>query len=109
MPNAGLDLGPGKGRLDGLGEALEAVHDRDEDVLNTPVAQVVQHLGPESGAFIDLKPKARNVPCAVRQDRQCYEDGVRHWSGTHGDTMGSLLTAPSLRILTLIASMKTTR
>ena len=35
MPDADLGLGLGEGRLDGLREALEAVHDRDGDVLDT--------------------------------------------------------------------------
>src|SRR6056297_1912467 len=76
MDNACLDLCLGKGRLDGLWEALEAVNYGDEDVLNAPVAQIVQHLCPELGALIGLKPKAQNVPRTVWQDRQCYEDGL---------------------------------
>jgi hypothetical protein len=55
MNNACLDLCLGKGRLDGLWEALEAVNYGDEDVLNAPVAQIVQHLCPELGALIGLK------------------------------------------------------
>jgi hypothetical protein len=79
MPNAGLDLRAGKGRLDGLGEALEAVDHGDEDVLNTAVFEIIQDLGPELRPLIGLEPQAQNVPCAVRQDRQSLEDRlVRH-------------------------------
>ena len=79
MPNAGLDLGLWKGRLDGLREALEAVHDRDKDVLSAPVAQIVQHRCPDLGTLVGLEPQAQNVARAVRQDRQCDEDRlVRH-------------------------------
>lgn len=74
MDNTGLDLGSGEGRFDGLGEALETVHDGDQDVLNAAVAQIAQHLGPEFGPLIGLEPQAQNVPCAVRQDRQSHED-----------------------------------
>ena len=69
MNNASLDLGPGKGRLDGLGETLETVNDRDEDVLDAAVAQIVQHLGPELGTFIGLEPQPENVSRAIRKDR----------------------------------------
>ena len=73
------DLGLWKGRLDGLREALEAVHDRDKDVLNAPVAQIVQHLCPELGTLVGLEPQAQNVARAVRQNRQCDKDSlVRH-------------------------------
>lgn len=56
-----------------------AVHDRDQDVLDAAVAQIVQHLGPEFGTLVGLKPQAQNVARAVRQDRQRHEDRlVRH-------------------------------
>ena len=59
VDDARLHLRLWKGRLDGLGEALEAIHDRDQNVLDAPVALIVQDLGPEFGALIGLKPKAR--------------------------------------------------
>jgi hypothetical protein len=77
VDDAGLDLRLGKGCLDGLGEALEAVHDGDEDVLNASVAQIVQHLCPELGALIGLKPQAQNVARTVWQDRQPKFDKIR--------------------------------
>ena len=45
-------------RLDGLWEALEAVHDRDGDVLAAAVARVVETFGPDRHALIGLKPQA---------------------------------------------------
>ena len=56
MHDAGLNLGLGEGRLYGLREALEAVHDGDQDVLHPAIAQVVEDLGPELGALVGLKP-----------------------------------------------------
>src|SRR6056297_1071282 len=79
VDDTGLDLGLGKRRLDGLGEALQPVHDRDEDVLNAAVLEVVQNLGPELGPLVGLEPKAQDVAGAIRQDRQRDEDRlVRH-------------------------------
>ena len=76
MDDTGLDLGLGKGRFYGLGKALEAIHDRDEDVLNAAIAQVVQNLGPELGTLVRLEPKAQHVTCSVWQDGQGHEDGL---------------------------------
>jgi len=45
-----------EGRLDGLWEALEAVHSREGDALDAAVAQGVETLGPDRRALIDLKP-----------------------------------------------------
>jgi hypothetical protein len=56
MDHAGLDLGPGKGSLDGLGEALETVHDGDENVLDPAVAEVAEDLGPELRPLVGLEP-----------------------------------------------------
>ncbi len=56
------------------GEALEAVDHGDQDVLSTPVAHVVQDLGPEFGAFIGLKPQAQDVALSIWKDRQRNED-----------------------------------
>ena len=42
MDDAGLDLCLRERRLDGLGKALEAVHDRDEDVLDLAIAKIIQ-------------------------------------------------------------------
>ena len=61
------------------GKPLEAVHDRNQDILDAAVAQIVQHLGLEFGTFVGLKPQAQNVARAVRQDSQRHEDRlVRH-------------------------------
>ena len=83
--DAGLDLGPGDGRLDGLGKAFEAIYDRNQDVLDAPVAQVAEHLGPELCPLIGLKPEAENVARAVWQDRQRHEDRLVQHSAIAAD------------------------
>ena len=59
MDDTGLNPRLGKGSLDGLREALQPIHDGDEDVLDAPVAQVAENLGPELCALIGLKPQAQ--------------------------------------------------
>jgi len=90
-----MQSGPGslgEGRLDVLWEALEAVHDRDGDVLDAAVVRGVETLGPDRCALIGLKPQAQDVPAPIWQDgRGAEPDRVRH-----------------LRISTRIAPMKTT-
>ena len=39
-------------RVDGIREALEAIHDRDQDVFDAAIAQVVHHRKPEFGPFV---------------------------------------------------------
>lgn len=95
MAKAGRDPGLGTRGLEGQRKARQPVHHRDEDILDVPVAQVVQDLCPEFDALMGLEPRARNVPCAIRQDRQRHEDGLVR------DRAGS-------RILTRIAPMNTT-
>jgi len=74
MDDARLDLSFWKGRLNGLGQAFEAVDHGNEDVLDTAIAEIVLHLCPELGAFVGLKPQAQDVTRAVRQDRQGHKD-----------------------------------
>jgi len=52
VDDTGLDPGLGERCLDGLRKALQPVDDGDEDVLDTPVAQVAENLGPELRALI---------------------------------------------------------
>ncbi|AEO46984.1 hypothetical protein F11_02570 [Rhodospirillum rubrum F11] len=68
VEHAGLDLGLRKRRLDGLGEAHEPIDDSDQDILDAPVSQIVQHLGPELRPFVGLKPQAQTVARPVGQD-----------------------------------------
>jgi hypothetical protein len=70
----GLNPRLGKGCLDSLWEALQPVHDGDEDVLDAPVTQIAENLGPELCALIGLKPQTQNVPRAIRQYREGHED-----------------------------------
>lgn len=74
VDDAGLDPGLRKGGLDGLRKAFQPVHDGDEDVLDAPIAQVAENLGPELRALIGLEPQAQNVPRAIRQNREGHED-----------------------------------
>ena len=66
MPDAGLELGLGVGRFDG--EALEAVHDRNGDVLDAAVVRGVETLGPDLRALIGPKPQPQDVPGPIWQD-----------------------------------------
>jgi hypothetical protein len=49
--DAGLHQRLREHRLDGLGEPFEAVHAADQDVSEPAVAQLVEDLHPEFGAF----------------------------------------------------------
>src|SRR3954447_10845071 len=60
----------GEGRLDGLGEALEAVDAGDEDVVDAAAAQVVEDGQPELGALGFLPPQAEDLALAVAGDPQ---------------------------------------
>jgi hypothetical protein len=96
MHDAGLDGGLRKRRVDGIREALEAVprtaghvltctrvDDRDEDVFDAPVAQIIHHRGPEFSSFgvgdllagrrileFAVRPQTQNLTFALRGDAQ---------------------------------------
>jgi len=59
MHDAGLDWGIGKGCRNNVRKAFEPIHDRDQNILNPAVLQLVHDREPEFGAFAlgDLKPK----------------------------------------------------
>ena len=46
VDNAMLDLGVGVDALDGFGEALDAVHTGDQDILRAPIVEVGEHAEP---------------------------------------------------------------
>src|SRR5271155_1684148 len=56
MHDAQLYRGLRIDRLDGLREALQSVHTGDEDILQTPVLQLGQHLQPELRPFVGRGP-----------------------------------------------------
>jgi len=72
--NAGLHRGVGEGRVDGVREALEAVNNGDEDVLHTPVAQVVHDRQPEFCPFVGRDPQAQYLTFAFRSDAKGHVD-----------------------------------
>lgn len=57
-------------RRDGLGEALEAVNDRDQDVVNASGLEFVHDPEPELSAFGLLDPQAQDLLAAVGLDAQ---------------------------------------
>lgn len=58
MHDAELDIGFGINAGDGLGQALETVAAKDQDVGNATGLEIVEDLEPESGALGFLDPKA---------------------------------------------------
>ena len=46
-----LDLGVGVGAIDGFGEAIEAVHTGDQDILHAPIVEVGEHAEPVMRTF----------------------------------------------------------
>src|SRR4051794_16301806 len=68
--DAGLHPRLGEDRLDGLGEALEAVDAGDQDVLDAAAAQIVEDGQPELGALGFLPPQAEDLALAVAADPQ---------------------------------------
>lgn len=70
MHDAQLHAGAREHRLDGLGEALQAIHAGDEDVLNATVAQFGHHLQPELGALVLGDPQAEDFLLAGQVDTQ---------------------------------------
>src|SRR3954454_1055799 len=70
MDDAGLH---GRVREDGrdrVREALQAVEDRDQDVLDPPGPQIVHEPQPELGALVLLQPQAQDFLGAVGADAQ---------------------------------------
>src|ERR1700745_2564635 len=72
MHDAGLHYGLGKHRGYRLGEALEPVNHRDQDVLDAAAAQFGHYPQPELRTFGLFDPNAENflVPRATNADRQ---------------------------------------
>src|SRR4051812_20224335 len=70
MDDAGLDRGLRENGRDCLWKALQAVDDRDQDILHTPVFELVHDLQPELGALVLLKPQAQDLLRPVCPDAQ---------------------------------------
>ena len=58
-------------------EALQPVHNRDQHVLDAPVAQFVHHREPEFGPFIIGHPLSQNLAQPVSGDAKGHIYGVR--------------------------------
>ncbi len=70
MHDTGLDGRIREGGSDGFGEALQPIHDGDQDVLHAPVLQLVHYRQPELGAFILSNPQAKNLAHPVTGDAE---------------------------------------
>jgi hypothetical protein len=66
--DAGLHDGLGPDRLDGRGQAGEAVADHDRHVLDAAGLEVVHHPQPELGALGGLDPDAEDLIAPVDVD-----------------------------------------
>ena len=65
MHDAGLHLGLREGGGDGLGEAPQPVDNRDQNVIDAPVAQFVHDPQSEFGPFGLFHPQAERLLMAV--------------------------------------------
>ena len=106
IARAGLDQGVWKGGGDRLGKALQRVHNSDQDVLNTPVLQLVHHRQPELGTLVFSDPKAQDLAQAVAGDPKGDVDGRSPAVLNRWRVAGSLLTVrlSASRIFTRSAS-----
>ena len=66
----------GKGRVDRIREAFEAVYNGDQDVFDTAIAQVVHHREQEFGPLIGGDPQAQNLAFALGVDAQGHVNGL---------------------------------
>lgn len=76
MDQAELHSGLGKHGLNGIREALQAVHAGDKDVLNATVSKFGDNLQPELGAFSLGHPQAQNLLDAVQIDANGQVQGL---------------------------------
>jgi hypothetical protein len=95
MHDAGLHGCLGIGRADGLGQALQAVDHRDQDVLAAAGFEFVKDLEPEFGPLGLLDPQAQHVTLAVSLMPKAKYTAL-------------LLTRPPSRTFTRSASKNTT-
>ena len=70
MDDASLNNRLRKNRIDGLRKALQAIDDRDQNILGAAGLQLVDDAQPEFGAFGLLDPDAEDFLGAVRQNAQ---------------------------------------
>ncbi len=72
--DAGLHGGLREHAADRLGQPLQAIYHRDQNVGHAARAQLVEHLQPELGPFGLFNPQSKNLPRPVRAhtQRQVY-------------------------------------
>ena len=70
VDDAGLHHGLRKHGIDGFRKALQAIDDRDQNVLGPAGLQFVDDAQPEFGAFGLLDPDAEYLLGAIRQDAE---------------------------------------
>lgn len=87
MHDAGLNRRFGEGRGDRLGEALQSLHDGNQDVLEPAVAPLVHHRQPELGALIVCDPEAQNLANPFPGDAQGDVNGPSPLSSDQWRTM----------------------
>ena len=63
-------------RIDGVREALEAVNDGNQDILQAPVLQIIHDRQPEFGSLVVGNPKPRNLTFTLRGDAQSHINGL---------------------------------
>ena len=68
MDDTVLNLCLGKHRFNRSGKSGQIVRTGDENILNAPVSQAVEHRCPELGALIFADPHTQNVLLAVQID-----------------------------------------
>lgn len=71
-----LDLGVGVDALDGLGEAFQAVHAGDQDILDATVVQVGEDAEPVMRPFLVGEIEAQQLLFALDVESQDGIDGL---------------------------------
>ena len=70
MDDAGLNHGIGEHGSNGIRKALEAVDNRQHDIIDTPVLELVHDAKPELGPFILLDPQPKHLLAAIRTNAE---------------------------------------
>jgi hypothetical protein len=70
MNDAGLHDRLGEGRVDRFGKTLQTVDDRDQDVLDAAVPELVHHREPELRALVLGDPQAQDLAGALAGDAE---------------------------------------
>ena len=75
MYHALLDFRVGITGFDGLGESRQVVHAADEDVLNAPVFQFIEHGQPEFRRLMFADPHPQDILAAVKINTDYHVNG----------------------------------